>query len=574
MDIIIKPPPQKAPEDITVSDLRTLSKDSLAWWVLTSGLSADGNAIDFERHRYLLPIYMDNSNEIVWQKAAQLGATTYMMARQLWWLLHNQGRKGGLYLPNKELVDNTSRDRLEPMMASVPELAELASRDEKLGLKSIGKSSFYLFHMGGKSAKDSVPLDYLSIDEVRLMQDKDVDQTLERIAHSPYKFRVFMSTCGLPEANINHLFDGGTKHTFKAKCGCSDGCDLARTFPACVVADDPKRPEPYLRCPKCKWEIKDRQNGMYVPENRTAPYHSYHASQLNSKYISVKEIWDFFKRTKNLSEFYNAKLGLPFIDEASRGVTPGQVAACVDPQLRWGPTTKKGAKVAMGVDQGAGYLMVVIMALVGGKREILWTEIIEAENPRYFDSNGNITSPFERLHKLMEEFKVNLALVDGMPNVNDAMKFCQAYPRRAFLGYYSRGQKEVVQWLDKKMKAGVKKAGALLRFKHTASIGRFSSLALALGRWSDREVGLPPPDAMFQDCFDEATNIIRTESPARRLMSHLTRLVKQLEVSDTQMGEGTWTYIFVGKDPHLAHAFNYANVALERISGSTSFVFA
>lgn len=68
---IVKDRPLPKPEDMTLDDLRYMSKDSFPMWVLTSGIKMDGNMIDFDNHRYLLPIYADQSKEIVWRKAAQ-----------------------------------------------------------------------------------------------------------------------------------------------------------------------------------------------------------------------------------------------------------------------------------------------------------------------------------------------------------------------------------------------------------------------------------------------------------------------------------------------------------------------
>src|SRR5690554_4236811 len=177
------------PEDITLDDLRYLSQDSFALWALTSGVKVDHNALDFSKHRYLLPIYLDNSKEIVWRKSAQIGATIYLLLRVLWWLQNNQGRKAGLYFPTKEGVENLSKDRVGPLIESAPDLSRISSSEDKLGLRYIGKSAFYLYHLGGQASKDSVPLDFIAFDEVRLMNPADIDQALERISHSTQQYK-------------------------------------------------------------------------------------------------------------------------------------------------------------------------------------------------------------------------------------------------------------------------------------------------------------------------------------------------------------------------------------------------
>ena len=213
------PTPIIKPEDIDEDTLRYLSKDNFAMWALHRGLKVDGHTLEFDNHKYLLPIYMDSSKEIVWVKAAQLGATVYQLLRIIWFLEQNPNTKAGLYLPNKELADNISKDRLGPMLESCDEIMAMTDPNDKLGLRKIGSSSLYMMYLEGKSSKDSVPLDYLSFDEVRLSSQQSIDQTQERIAHSIHKYKVFMSTCGLPNDTIHKRFMGGTQHTWMSACG-------------------------------------------------------------------------------------------------------------------------------------------------------------------------------------------------------------------------------------------------------------------------------------------------------------------------------------------------------------------
>lgn len=552
-----------------------MSKDSFPLWCLTHGAQVDNNPIEFENHRYLLPIYADQSQEVVMAKAAQLGATVWMMLRVLWWLWAHPGRKAGLYMPNKELVDNTSADRLTPLIGSVPPIAEISDPNDKLGLRKIGKSSFYLLHLGGKSAKDSVPLDYVSFDEIRLCSDKDIDQTLERISHSPYKMKLYASTTGLPGSNIDLRFNMGTQHMWMAKCGCPDGCNLPRSFPECVVPDDPRRPgEVYLRCPKCKYEIKNPQNGRYEAHNPGADYNSYHVSQLTSAFISTKEIWDFWKRTTNKQEFYNAKLGLPYVDAENMGVTMDILKSLVKPDLPWAEANKPETKTSMGIDQGAGYLMVTIADMKDGKKRIRHVEIVEQHNTAYRGPDGAIVSPFNRAAELMKEYNVGLAVVDAMPSVNDALQFARQFPGRVFLAYYADG-KEMVLWNDRsKYKETVRKAGPLLKFKHTATINRFSSLDYMFGELKSGSFVIPDPDRLRQMAFDEKTNQLVPTAPCDRLFSHLVRLVKNFHETNEETGDGRWRWVYTGGDPHLAHSLNYCNIGLERLRRNTIFTFA
>lgn len=497
-----------------------------------------------------------------------------MLMRALWWLEHNQGRKAGLYFPTKEGVENLSKDRLGPLMESCPSIKSIASTEDKLGLRKIGESSFYLYHLGGVASKDSVPLDAVFFDEVRLCNPKDIDQALERISHSKHKYKTYMSTCGLPLDTIDARYQYGTQYTWMSACGCPDGCSLAETFPDCVVFDDPKRPgEVYYRCPRCKWKIKNPQNGRYVARNPGADYPSYHVSQLVSAYSNPKEVWQFYNRTTNMAEFYNAKLGLPYIDAANQGVSMSQLENSVDSESVWG--REEFTQTAMGIDQGGGYCYVVIADFNKDKtkKRIRHLEVIEQNNPAYMP-DGVQVSPFERCSELMEQYKVRICVCDAMPNYNDALRFANKHLGRVFLAYYSHEAKESVLWGDKnKAKVGVQKAGPLLKFKYTAQLGRFPSLSLALSEWADGNVILPNPDRLVQMMRDEKTNMLSPEAPARRLFKHLACMIKRYTETDAETGRGKWEWIHTGPD-HFAHSWNYCNIALERLQRATIFAFA
>lgn len=568
---IVRLPKKVKPEDISIDDLQHLSTESFTLWTQTSGVEIDGNKIDFEKHRYLLPIYMCEDIEMVWRKAAQLGATSYMLLRLIHWLHTHQGRKAGLYFPTKEGVENLSKDRLTPILHSIPELNGQVDPNDKLGLRKIGKSSLYLFHLGGVASKDSVPLDFVAFDEVRLCKASEIDQAQYRIQHSPYKVKMFMSTCGLPDTDIDARFQMGTQHIWMSKCGCPDGCDLAKTFPDCVV-DDKKRGKLYLRCPKCKYVIHDAQNGRYISHNPGADYTSFAVSALVSKYVPLKDLWNTYNRTTNKAEFMNASLGLPFIDEENRGVTKAQLDSCVDSTLEWA-TPGKSSHMAMGVDVGGGYCYVCIADMSDNKKRLRHVEIIEADNPAYME-NGKKVTPFKRLRQLMRDYKIQLCVIDAMPNYDMVLEFAQEFPGKVFAAFYAKEAKDVVTWSDKpKTKVTLKKAGPLLKFKWYCILSRYLSMDVALGEWAKQDVICPDPDRLVQMAYDERTKLLQPEAVMRRAQSMFMRLVKRFHVTNEETGEGRHEWIYSGQDPHFAHAWNYCNVALERMRRSVIFTF-
>jgi len=573
---IYTPTPVIKPEDFNDDTIRYLAKDSFPLWCLSGGFNIDGSPFEFSNFKYLLPLYADTSTEICLAKSAQAGATAYQMLRLIHHAITYPGSKSALYLPNESLAQTVVKDRLVPIIQSCQSTASMYDTNSSLSLIQFNnKSSLYTFSVAGKSSKDSLPISGLiAVDELRLIPDDALPSIRERQSAQMIKRLIAMSTVGMPGQNIDRLYNTGTQHVWQVRCGCVDGCDLPRSWPDCVVQDSKK--EMHYQCPKCRWTIKDTQNGKYIPHNPGADYNSYHVSQINSRFMSLKEIWKSYTTTTNLQEFWNSKMGIPYVNEDARGITLDQLSACVNTDLKWhsGPSDT-GSGCAMGVDQGAGYVMIVIADLdKSNKKRIRHVEIVENTNPDYL-VDGERVSPFERMYKLMKEYDIRLAVVDGQPNFNDALKFAQAFPSKVFLAYYQRDAKDTVSWSDRKRaKEVIRKAGSLLKFRYNVVLARYLSLDTMLGAWADGNIVCPDPRGLVQMAREEVSpHALVPVEPCSRLFDHLTRLIRNTKIINEETGESKTEWIYHKGDPHLAHAMNYCHAALHRLTRRASFDF-
>lgn len=574
--------PKKLLASATPSQLKVLMKDSFALWAQFSGLEVDGHKFDFDKHRYLLPLYLDNCQELVLIKAAQMGATVYMLLFLIWYARYYQV-KTGLFFPTADGVTKLSKDRLASLLDSSQELKEAVSSEvDTLGLKQINnilgkKSSLYMLYLGGQASKDSVPLDIVCFDEVRLVNEVDIDQALERISHSTFKMRRFMSTAGMPHMDIHSRFLRGTQHTWHCKCNCSDGFVPSDDFPDCIC-DTGK--EVYLRCPRCKMRINDPQLGSYIPHNPKAETHSYHISQLISKFISPKEIWEVYQKTSNKKEFFNAKLGRPYVDSDNQPITMDVLTNCINPDIKWAvdyaanPDIKRNC--AMGVDQMGGYNYVVIARRgATGKKQLVHLEIIESSNPRYWE-NGGPVSPFKRLYELMKEYDVGLCVIDALPNYNEAADFARTFPGRIFLAHYGDAGVDIVKWHDKlKTREQIRKGSREIKLKWQVTMNRYMTLDYALAEFVERNVDIPHPDILVQTVRNFETGLYEAEPICRtRFFKMLTSLIRQQREIDSDTGRYKMEWVYTQGDPHFAHAWSYTNIAIERLKRASTVVFA
>lgn len=564
----------------TPEQLQQLAFSSFALWSQYSGLEVDGRMFDFDEHRYLLPIYMEEAREMAWMKSAQMGATIYEVLRLLWFCRYHQVNCG-LYFPTQEGVLNLSKGRLNPLIDSIPELRNaVAEADTKdaLQLKHItnihGKvSSLYMLYLGGKASKDSVPLDVLGFDEVRLCSQKDVDQAIERVSHSRYKYKMYVSTAGLPSQDIHRRFQFGTQLYWHIRCLCSDGFVPSECFPDCIAVQGK---DVWLRCPKCKVRVNDPQNGRYIPHNPGGAYPSYHISQFISKFISVAEIWDFYNRTTHKSEFWNAKLGKPYVDEENVPITDAVLQNCVNTELRWSKEeAKHRGAYAMGVDQHGGNVYIVIMRRApDGKKQVVHLEIVERDNPIYWE-NGNPVSPFKRLYQLVREYNINMTVVDAMPNYNESTEFARTFPGRVFVSWYgSDMQKDIAMWADRiKYKETIKRGSKQIKMKWQVTLNRYAALDYTLAQFVRREVEMPHPDALVQVCRDKDGRFSAVPLCRDVYWTHLKGVVRDKEIIDEDTGKFKMRWVYLGTDPHFLHATTYCSMAFERMKRQAIVVF-
>lgn len=552
-----------------------------ALWSKYAGIEVDNQKFDFDTHRYLLPIYLDMHQEVTLIKAAQMGATIYQLLFLLWWARFHSV-KCGLYFPTGDAVATLSKDRFQPLIESNQDLlANIKDDVDTIGLKHINNinnktSSIYMLYLGGKATKDSVPLDVVVFDEVRLVKEDDIDQALERISHSSIKMRRFMSTAGLPGLDIDRRFKQGNQMYWHVRCNCTDGFVPSDVFPDCIV-DTGK--EVYLRCPRCQMRIHDPQIGNYIAHNPSADTHSYHISQLISKYITPKEIWQKYLVTTNRKEFYNAKLGRPFVDAENQPVTEDVLMGCVNPDAKWayelggGKDAKRSC--AMGVDQMGGYIYAVISKRnAEGKKRIVHLEIIESSNPRYW-VNGQQVSPFKRLYELMTEFDVGLCVIDALPAYNEAADFARAFPSRVFLAHYGEAGVDIVKWHDKlKTREQIRKGSREIKLKWQVTINRYMGIDYALQEFVERNVELPHPDGLVQTTRNFESGRFEAETICRRFFKMLSSLVRQQVEIDRETGRWKMQWIETAGDPHFMHAWNYCNIAIERMKRMPGFVMA
>lgn len=565
-------------------EIKALRMENLGAWCALNKFDVDHKPFTFKGRKFLKDIYLCSNSNITVRKCTQVGLTIWMILKVLHQLRYSEqtgrkiARKAGFYFPVFDSVAKFSKDRLRPLIYNIPEFNETLSGPPSIDLVQFGSSSLYLSYTGGVASMDSTPMDILCLDEVRLMQASTINQLEERLSGCMDPSLYKISTAGYPNDAIDKSFMMGDQRYWHTNCNCSDGIILADRFPECLgqrTNIKSGRPEYFYRCPECGKEDLDSQDGQYVIHNPNSDYASFHIHQMLSQSRPPKAIWERYITTDNPKEFYNATLGKPYVDEDNIGATEEEVRGCVNTDLQWGGTT---TNTCMGVDQRSGNLHIVVAKMVNNKKRIVHIEVVDNQQDRYKEA-GKIVTPFKRLYTMMQEFDVDLCVLDALPNANEAKDFSRAFPGRVFLSYYKEST-DMVRWSDKKSggkqseKPHSRKSSDDLKFKWVVFLDRYKSIDYALRQWVDRRVECPNPRGLVQEIRNVKTGMYEPTFVCEdQLFRHLGAVVRELVQNRTDPTNYRYRWNYLGLDPHLLHAWNYCCVALERKKKSFSFEF-
>ncbi len=487
---------------------------SLAEWAERTPVILDGKTFSFQRHEYLQEPYQDNHPHVVEMKAAQMGLTSKAMLKTMWGARYG-GYRGILYLfPSRSDVLDFSRGRITPLIHDNPETIGAWIQDtDAAGIKQIWNAFLYLRGMHSRVGLKSVPADFVIFDELDEAPQNAVDMALERMSHSEFKRVLKLSNPTLPDYGIDRAFQETDQRFWVLRCAsCGEWTCMEETFPDCLLEVGG---QVIRACRRCHGEL-DPAKGQWVARHPSVTEkRGYHYSQLFSRFVEPAEILHQFRTTDNMTDFYNLKLGLPYVEAENRLSIQEVLALCGGD----GIADSDPGPCSMGVDQGKD-LQVVIGKRHPGKAG----KIIHLGT--YLD--------WEELDRLMSLFHVSRCVVDALPETRNARAFAQRHRGKVFLSYYNERQKGSFRWNEAEM---------------SVQGNRTESL-----------------DASHHEILQGQIILPRECEIVREFARHLHNVAKKLE-EDEETGSKRYAYVKLGQD-HFRHAFTYEAMARGYVAGS------
>lgn len=510
-------PAQLTPHDLMMAASRSYRLNALS-------IRVDGQPLDFKRYCYLPKMLDDDHPDQSTKKAAQLGFTTTEILRVIDYMRTNPVRGVGYIFPRDADVSDFSKARFNRILGENEALRSIVQDTDSTNLKQIAGSYIYFRGAGekGRVSKSeaklkSVPFDIMILDERDEMSDERVEALMFRLSGSENPMIRRLSTPTVPMYGIDLDYEASDQQCWLWRCNhCNAWVSLEDDWPDCIAEI---QDSVFYLCPKCREPIARDRGDWVAKRPSVTDKRGWFVSQLSSPTRSPLQVlleWNKAQDTGRFTQFYRQTLARAYA-EIEDELTEAMLKACLGPDPR---LTRHEGPCVMGVDPGAKDLHYIVAGRVTDKDSEVYT--------------WGKCADFSQIHDIAKAFNVQVGVIDAMAETRSVMNFVREHS--GWFGCrYVDAPKPDFQW-DPKARQVI--------------VNRTDSLDASHQAITNSKVRFPRPDTRWHELvLPQMQNLVRT--------------VRTHELT----GEEKAVWIVRGtKNDHLRHAWNYATIALSRVS--------
>jgi hypothetical protein len=277
----------------------------------------------------------------------------------------------------------------------------------------------------------------------------------------------------------------------------------------------------------------------------------------------MMESWKRAETGSQRANFYQRKLGIPFVDKDLQPVSMSHCLACAREGVAAGLTWQSSSRepTVLGCDQMGSFLVLVVMKrLRNGAQGVIHVEAVYGHDV------------FDRIAEVMLAYNVEIACLEQLPNVNDSRRLANddRFRGKVFLVHYSPSPgADLVSWSDAFSRSDAK-TEVSMRSRYVAVAQQYKAMQASLFRVRNMTTLFPDPSMLSQDVIDRGEwrriNICRDW-----LFEDLTRVGLIVE-EDPETRRQMPKVIKLGADPHFAFALLLANLAFIRVHGGSTMI--
>lgn len=474
-------------------------------------VNENGNPINFNRHKFLLDFYMDQSPKINAIKCSQVGFSTTAILKSIH--LSKYKKANIIYLlPSKSIVKDFVIPKFNPLVASNDAIKELMGSTDNLGLKSVGTGRderFIYFRSSWDEASG------IAISAHVLVADELDRSNLKAI--NTYKTRLDAALLDRPDlgyywafsnptiegAGVDLLYQQSDQKRWMIRCSrCNSWQELQ--WPESINFE-----QVCYICMSCQRPLSedDRIRGRWIKTYLNRDSSGYRISQLMAPWIPLKKIID--DSLGDQSIFYNFTLGRAYTSKDIQ-ITREAITKCLY------PTTNPMTDVAIGVDNG-----IVKHYVIGNKYGIF---------------RIGSTEDWQLIEQLRNQYNAYM-VIDSNPYPTPVQKLCEKYPGKVFAHWYDEDSKDNV----------------MIHYGEGDK------------RWTVHSDRTKLIDSIVADinAQDILFNFSLTELENNDFINHCLNEYRVVEESAKGIRRGVWKVI-EGKPDHFLHALCYLKVAMQK----------
>lgn len=509
-------------------------------WVLQNEIKNEvGTPIDFEKRPWLIDIYNDLSQNQVFLKPPQIGATVMNTLKSLW--VAKVLKRQIIYtLPTQGDVQDMVGGSFNRIIAQNPILMSWVKDHDTIEQKSVGDS--IIFYRGTFTQKQAmmVPSGLNIHDEVDASDPAVITQYETRLqAQEDGGWRWYFSHPSLAGHGVDVYWQQSDQKEWHITCSKCDA-EQVLNWPNNISTER----NCYV-CAHCKADLDEEDRLVGVWKNKDGQtwkgeiegdykFSGWHVSQLMLHNKSAEQIIEAYKDPlKDTQYFWNYVLGYPYVSSDDRIDAATVLRNCVD------VVNPQTGKTVIGVDTGLGLHMTVM----------------NREGVFYYEHNNELTaskSPYDRLRWLLKDrFPDSIAVLDQGGELMMTRQLQQEFPGRVFLCYYNKDRKtiELVEWGDNDEYWKVR-------------VDRNRMITLMVEQLRDvGRIRLNGTKEEWQEFADMFGNIYREKL-----------VTKEQKGKDDKALYGA-EYVWKRSGPdHFCHSLLYAMVGLQRFGAEQAFV--
>lgn len=488
--------------------------------------------LDFFGHKYLLPIYCDDANNMVIGKPSQMGISEYALV-VLFESLDN-GHSVFYVLPKSGLRNMFVKTRVNATLHASPHYLGMMGRDKEgsVMVKKFAKADAAFVGAQKDSEMISFVADVLIVDEYNFCDKHQVKHARKRLGHSTVKKELNISTPTVKGVGIDEkLKTTDHKHWFQkcTHCGKRQILDffknMVRDEEGEIIGMNHNVTDVGVWCSKCGGEMDRLGEGEYVAKNQidNRDVSGIQIPAFASPNKTVTEIWNEYKDSRfnpyYLQLWYNNDLGTSYTAEGSK-LTDILLGECVSDYLMDSLTLGDGGVVTAGIDVGNYFHIRISKDIGDGDRQAIYIGKIRVKG------GGK-----EELIELLKTYGVTVAVIDAAPerNLVDEIKIALA---------------EVVWSCEYSSSDKTKNAMVLHEDSKVVDVNRTWSLDAMTAQVKRKKLYLPA----------DAAAILRGE-----YYNHMKASTRMLIKNDR--GDERYVWEEGSQEDHFFHAENYDYIA-------------